>query len=56
MRKNGTIVLQFLTALVFCLVAVLNFMGGRWIMGILFLGLTILYLSLGVFYYKNLKR
>ncbi|MBS7525934.1 hypothetical protein KHM83_04485 [Fusibacter paucivorans] len=55
MRRNATIVIQFLAGILFGISSVLYFIGGKVLLGFIFLALTLVYLMLGVFYVKHYK-
>ncbi|MDK2865733.1 MAG: hypothetical protein PWP51_213 [Clostridiales bacterium] len=55
MRRNATIVIQFLAGILFGVSSVLYFIGGKVVLGFAFLALALVYLMLGIFYVKNYK-
>jgi len=55
MKPSITIVLQFVTAIVFMVCAILYLTAGKIVLGIVFVAVSIMYLVLGLFYKKHYK-
>jgi len=55
MKPSVTMALQFVTAIVFMASAVLYFLAGKIILGVVFLAVSGMYLGMGLYYKKHYK-